>query len=438
MVAKGLFEGLHSLPNLQYSIKKTCYYLLQMTDPAVLIENILPLIQVDLSIDQKQVIVALVDWIHQRKKEFITVGGYAGTGKTTLIAVLRLALKLLFPHRRVAFACYTGKASQVLQQKLQTQNALFPQDFCGTIHSLLYTAVLDEQGKILHWRRNQQLDFDLLIIDEASMITADIWHDLTVFGLPLVVVGDHGQLPPIQNTAGTQTFNLMAQPELKLEVIHRQAEHNPILHIAQLARDEGKIPFKKFSSHVMKLSRDSEEASEIFERIAAQRDEEVLILCARNKTRILLNKQVRSLRGYESEQPQVGETVICLKNNYDAEGGAIYNGMVGTLDAIKNKDAHWYDVELRFQDTQRMFRGEISRHQFHQEKFIEKVEGLPYARIGNRFDFGYALTVHKAQGSQAKTVVLFEEFMPYADEDEHRRWLYTAVTRATDQLYIFG
>jgi len=156
------------------------------------------------------------------------VGGYAGTGKTTLISLLRQLIYDQTPQKRVAFACYTGKAAQVLKSKLTEQNTIYPQDFCGTIHSLMYTAQTDVDGKILAWRRNLTIPYDLLIVDEASMVTEDIWRDLCKYQLPIVAVGDHGQLPPIGGN-----FNLMENPQLRLEKIHRQ-EHNNRLLISPL------------------------------------------------------------------------------------------------------------------------------------------------------------------------------------------------------------
>jgi exodeoxyribonuclease V len=165
-----------------------------------------------LSPDQDRVLLALMSWLREKPSLFITVGGYAGTGKTTLVSVLRAIIKELYPNYKVAFACYTGKASQVLKQKLVAQKAIQPKDFCGTIHSLMYTAVTSEDGQILRWKRNAELPYDLIIIDEASMVTSDIWNDLTKYGLPMIAVGDHGQLPPIDSA-----FNLMDNPELRLE-----------------------------------------------------------------------------------------------------------------------------------------------------------------------------------------------------------------------------
>ena len=384
-----------------------------------------------LSADQETVITALIAWMREKPSLSITVGGYAGTGKTTLISVLRAVIKELYPDKHVAFACYTGKASQVLKQKLSTQHVVQPKDFSGTIHSLMYTAVTDDDGRILRWKRNAELPFQLIIIDEASMVTSDIWRDLLAYGIPIIAVGDHGQLPPIESA-----FNLMESPELRLETIHRQAQGNPIIEIATLARQTGKIPFKRFNETVIKLDRRNEDTMEMFEQWITQYSKESLVLCARNKTRVQLNKHIREVRGFTEPTPQIGETLICLKNNYEASGGPIYNGMLGTLKRIEEKYIHWFDVDIAFHDEQRTFSGKISRHQFLQEKLVDSVKDLHYTKIGDRFDYGYALTVHKAQGSQAKTVVVFEEYAPYMTDEEWRRWLYTAVTRASERLLI--
>ncbi len=385
----------------------------------------------NLSPDQAKVVDQLVSWLKNHPAQYITVGGYAGTGKTTLVSILRTLIKELYPKHRIAFACYTGKASQVLKQKLTAQNALYPNDFCGTIHSLIYTAVTDEDGKILTWKKNPELPYDLIIIDEASMVTSDIWKDLSTYGLPMIAVGDHGQLPPIDSQ-----FNLMDNPQLRLETIHRQAEGNPIIEVATIARQTGQIPFKNFNNHVRKVDRNIEDTTELFQQWLLPHSKDTLVLCARNKTRIALNKHIRELLGFTSETPQVGETVICLKNNYETSGGPIYNGMLGTIKRIEPKYIFWHDVDIEFHDESRLFSGNISQPQFNQEKVLEKVKGLHYTRIGDRFDFGYALTVHKAQGSQAKTVVVYEEYAPYMTDEEWRRWLYTAVTRASERLLI--
>ncbi len=163
-----------------------------------------------------------------------------------------------------------------------------------------------------------------------------------------------------------------------------------------------------------------------------------MLLCGNNWTRVSLNKRVRNLRGYESEMPQVRERLICLKNNYNSEGGPLYNGMIGEVLKITENGEDWYEAEIDFAEQNQVFSGKISKHQFNNKEVVENVKGLPRTLIGDRFDFGYALTVHKAQGSQAETVILFEERSKYWDDEQWRRWLYTAVTRAVTNLYIIG
>jgi len=387
----------------------------------------------DYSTDQQKILNHLLKWSTQNDSAFITVGGYAGTGKTTLIGAFRQELQRRSPQIKVGFACYTGKASQILKQKLQEQNAVYPDDFCGTIHSLIYSPMVDDEGKITSWRRNLEIPYQLLVIDEASMITEEIWSDLCSYHLPIIAVGDHGQLPPIGGE-----FNLMQNPQLRLEQLHRHAQGNPIIEIATLARTTGAIPYQTFSPTVKKIPRNSDEVNDLCENLLSSVNSDVLLLCGNNWTRTALNKRVRQLRAYESTQPQLHESLICLKNNYTAEGGPIYNGMIGQLEKLTVAGDDWYEVEIYFPDQDQLYQGKISQHQFNQEKVIETVKSLPRSLIGDRFDFGYALTVHKAQGSQAETVMVFEERSKYWDQEQWQRWLYTAVTRAVKNLYIVG
>jgi exodeoxyribonuclease-5 len=95
-----------------------------------------------------------------------------------------------------------------------------PEDYVGTIHSLMYFPETDDvSGMILGWHRREWLEFDFIFVDEASMVGKEIWEDLLAYGVPIVAIGDHGQLPPI----GKDNFNLMEDPEYVLTEIHRQA-----------------------------------------------------------------------------------------------------------------------------------------------------------------------------------------------------------------------
>jgi len=390
-------------------------------------------IDLPLSEDQQSVLKDLVEWISRSEEPFITVGGYAGTGKTTLIGVLRQVIKQSSPEARVAFACYTGKAGQVLGNKLADQRAVYKGDKMGTIHSLMYEPEMDDQGRVLKWVRNKVIEQDLIVIDEASMVDERIWKDLLAYGIRIIAVGDHGQLPPIEGR-----FNLMDNPKLKLEKIHRQAEGNAILKIATFARERGVIPALDFGPTVRKLRKRSYEAQELCEEIFNSSDDETMVLCGYNKTRVKLNQAMRGRRDRSSPLPESGDKVICVKNIYENESGPIYNGMQGYVERIEPDGEHWYEAEIYFPDEDRYFRGKISKYQFGMETMVDTVPGLHYKQIGERFDFGYALTVHKAQGSQARRVLLFEEQFPRWDREQWKRWLYTGVTRAVEELYIIG
>ncbi len=386
-----------------------------------------------LSSDQKFVLESLLSWIRNPKNGFITVGGYAGTGKTTITAILRTLLKKQSPDLAVSFACFTGKASQVLKSKLVEQKSIFKGDTIGTLHSLMYKPKIDKNGQIVGWKKVSDINCDLIIIDEASMITQDMWRDICSYGVPIIAIGDHGQLPPVGDS-----YSLMDKPNLRLETIHRHAQDNPILQVATLARTTGKIPFQNFSSIVRKVPKHSLEAEEIIDKIFNSFNDNTLILCGRNVTRVRLNQQIRSRLDFSSDEPVVGEQVICLKNNYKNLTRPIYNGMIGKLIKLAPSEKHWYEAEILFHGEEIPYQGKISRYQFHKEKYLEEVKGIHYSEIGDRFDFGYALTVHKSQGSQAQRVLLFEEPSTYWDNELWNRWLYTAVTRAVKELYIIG
>lgn len=392
--------------------------------------------KIKLSDDQLVAFERLHEWAMKPAGASLTLGGFAGTGKTTLISLLRKELRRVQPSMRVAFAAYTGKASQVLRSTLEEASALYPEDSCGTIHSLLYSAQTDKEGKLLYWKRNKEIEAELIVIDEASMVTGEIWNDLLSCDKPIIALGDHGQLPPISGS-----FNLMEKPDIVLEKIHRQAEGNPIIQLAHLARTTGAVPAGTFSKSVRKFSHEVHDASEIntvIDHLFENYHDDMMILCGRNKTRTQINAAIRLKLGRENGEPEVGDKVVCLKNNYDQVFAPIYNGMIGVIEEIAPHKEHWYEAMVDFPEEGRQFQGLIVKSQFGAPSLVEAIEGVKHKELGDRFDFGYALTVHKAQGSQARTVVLFEERFQKSDDEQWRRWLYTAITRARENLYIIG
>ncbi|HEQ65432.1 MAG TPA: DUF2075 domain-containing protein [bacterium] len=387
-----------------------------------------------LSIDQQKCKEAVIDWYKSsRKKQFITLGGYAGTGKTTLIATISQDLRKINKKISIAFCSYTGKATQVFKHKLEEQKAISPSDSISTIHSLIYSPILNLDEEIAGWKLKDEIKADLIIVDESSMLSESIWNDLTSYNLPIIAVGDHGQLPPIEGK-----FNLMEKPQLRLEKIHRQAEENPIIKWSIVAREEGEIPIiSEYSEHgvVKKFSRRDPDSQEEIGDLLESFNEDLLVLCGYNWTRLKLNEHIRKSRGNFTEKPIIDERVICLRNNHEEN---IYNGMLGRILKINEAEKGWYFAEIEMDGESSNYTGLISVEQFNNPKSMNFTNNRSKIMKGDLFDFGYALTVHKSQGSQSPKVLLFEERFKSMDDDMWRRWLYTGITRAENELYIVG
>jgi exodeoxyribonuclease-5 len=388
-----------------------------------------------LSPDQAEALRQIAAWYRTKSQPYLTLGGYAGTGKTTLVAYLRLKLREFDDEARVAFCAYTGKAARVLQEKLKEQKVPRRRDSVSTIHSLIYTAEEGAGGAPV-WTLKEELERDLIIVDEASMVDEAVWRDLLSFGIPVLAVGDHGQLPPV----GSE-FNLMAEPMIRLERIYRQAADSPIIEMATLARATGELPVREYGAGVRKLDRAAPETGLIVQEFLESWRPELLVLCGYNKTRQQLNAAIRAARDVESPEPASGDQVVCLRNNRRAR---VYNGMTGRIRYCVPAPAHldperrWYEAEIALDGEDYGFSGYILREQFGTAETVKRPPLAPGGQPGDLWDFGYALTVHKAQGSQADRVLVFEERFPRSTDEDWRRWLYTAVTRAVTELTVIG
>jgi len=387
-----------------------------------------------LSQDQASALREIGAWYRAKSSPFLTLGGYAGTGKTTLIAYLRKALGDFDSDASVAFCAYTGKAARVLQERLRDHKVMRRGDSVSTIHSLIYTTE-ESKGGVPRWVRKDALTRDLIIVDEASMVDRTIWDDLLAFGIPILAVGDHGQLPPVGNT----TFNLMENPQIRLDRIFRQAEDSPIIDVATLARQTGVIPVGEFGTGVRKLDRALPETGVMAQELLDSWRPDLLILCGYNATRTKLNTAIRQMRDVETPEPQSGDQVVCLRNNRTKH---VFNGMIGRIvrvvPALGDDEGEWYEAEIELEGEDYTYTGYILRRQFGAMETVKDAPRAPDGDRGDLWDFGYALTVHKAQGSQADRVLIFEERFAKSSDEDWRRWLYTAVTRAVTELTIIG
>jgi exodeoxyribonuclease-5 len=337
-----------------------------------------------LSEEQKHVIKEIMSF----KKEEVRLGGYGGTGKSTVIK----HLAELLPEFKVC--AYTGKAVSVLKKKgIEAQ----------TIHSLIYRAFTDENNKV-RFSLSPSLECEGIIVDEASMVSEIIYRDLKWFGKPMIFVGDHGQLEPIGDK-----FNLMSEPDYRLETIHRNA--GEIAHFAQHIR-MGYRPsgwqFKGSGEKIKFVPKGSHP------QLASKVDQ---VICAFNKTRAEMNMVAREQFRMDSLGPCVGDRVMCLKNNKQM---GLFNGMQGEVAMVYPDGAFAFESDGCVMDVP------YDKNTFNQVKYEFEQDGpIP-------FDYAYAITAHRAQGSEYDKVMVLEQ---RCDLWDHRRWAYTAASRAKELLY---
>lgn len=394
----------------------------------------------DLSEDQHRVYDAMISWFNDWRGlgQLLTLGGYAGTGKSTVISVLARQLKC-----RVAYAAFTGKAANVLKQKLRAQGAWA--SYVGTIHGLIYHAEKDDKENPIGFKMKDHLDFDLIILDEASMLGEEIMRDILSFGIPVLAVGDHGQLPPIEGK-----FNLMEDPQLRLEKVHRLAEGNPIIQLSAYVREYGELPSRAnfiAASEFITYVRPKDLREQLTSLYAGAKTgfdlSNIAILCYSNSKRRMANNLARELRWgtKEDDPPQQGDLVICLRNAL----GFLFNGMRARVLSVQDAGRLWYYNTVLFDEENIELKAMMFRPQFNRNGTINHYDDIREhgfyqqgwgKQLGLLFDFGYALTVHKSQGSAFQDVFLLYERPMSVPDDDFRRWLYTAVTRSSKRLAI--
>jgi exodeoxyribonuclease V len=354
---------------------------------------------------------AVADWLQEkparRTRKIFRLFGYAGTGKTTLARHIAESV-----DGKVHFAAFTGKAAMVMRSK-----------GCAgatTIHSLIYRA--RESGEEVPnfelWDDAPVSKARLIVIDECSMVDAELGRDLMSFGVPVLVLGDPAQLPPIQGGG----FFTEAEPDAMLTEVHRQAQDDPIVRLSMEIR-AGHSLEPGIYGETQVVRRDGLDPQRVLD--ADQ------VLVGRNATRRAYNMRMRERRGITEPLPVAGDKLVCLRNNRKK---GLFNGGLWN---VKERGARKSGVmTMRLLPDEGMGGGRAIKVSVRPECFIGGIEDFEWARRKryDEFDYGYVLTVHKAQGSQWDDVVLFDE--SFAFQDTRDRWLYTGVTRAAKKLTV--
>lgn len=322
------------------------------------------------------------------------LAGPAGSGKSTCLSYLIQD----FPN--YAVCAYTGKAANVLRRKGIAD--------ANTIHSTIYQLEENEKGKLrFRLKPRHKLGVQGFFIDEASMVSEDIFKDLLSYNLPLVFIGDHAQLEPIGNG-----FNIMKKPDYILEKIHRNA--STIAKFANHIR-QGNTPdsFPSFDETVILCNKKDLKAQE-----GAEYDQ---VICGYNKTRNDWNSRIRRVKGF-AKTLNKNEKLICLKNNRDL---GVFNGMQGTVAKI------FTDGRILFDNGEEILKLFINYDQLGADKLLNEAhDDIETAYC----DYGYCITCHKAQGDEWNSVCVIEEKPFRADGWDQKRWAYTAASRAKNKL----
>ena len=371
----------------------------------------------DFSPQQDSALRAVADWLKAKPgkgstPQLFRLFGYAGTGKTTLARHLAESV-----DGRVSYAAFTGKAALVMRAKGCAG--------ASTIHSLIYKAreSSEEIPSFELWDDAPASKAKLIVIDECSMVDAELGRDLLSFGIPVLVLGDPAQLPPIQGAG----FFTEAEPDAMLTEVHRQAQDDPIVRLSMMVREGERLEPGRYGDSEVVLRSDFDPDRVI---------EADQILVGRNNTRRAYNTRLRERLGREEGLPVAGDKLVCLRNNRKK---ALFNGGLWTVKE-RGIGKSGNILTMRIAPDADLSGSALGvkgvKVSVRRECFLGGIEDYDWAQRKkyDEFDYGYVLTVHKSQGSQWDDVVLFDE--SFAFPDSRARWLYTGITRAAKKLTV--
>jgi exodeoxyribonuclease-5 len=368
---------------------------------------------------QREALARIDAWLKSGTTPFFYLAGYAGTGKSTLASEIARR-----QGGNVKFGAFTGKAAEVMRRK--------GCDGACTIDRLIYRPAIATSCdadppcdyphcvKRCRYRRERHVgrelnevsevtDADLVIIDEVSMVGEQMGEDLLSFGVPILVLGDEAQLPPIRDLG----YFTNGQPDFQLTEVHRQAFGSPIITLATRVREGKALRRGRYGDSAVIGRVDVEEMLEHSQ-----------IICGRHVTRHEINRMVREALGYGGPTPEQGEKVICLKNDHRK---GLRNGTIWTVVEATPTDDGFVEMEIENEEGERV---EVLAPEEGFSSHNGNGQDLP----GNPFAFGYCITAHKSQGSQWPSVLVLDE--SYVFREHSQRWLYTSLTRAVDRVTV--
>jgi exodeoxyribonuclease-5 len=368
-------------------------------------------------------------WYLSSAAQVFYLAGYAGTGKTTLGS----AIKDLLGISPVEYASLTGKAASVMAAKGCIG--------ATTIHRLIYRPLIEflcraeppcgptsyagspcGRERCIHrreapagWTLNDESrirNADLVIIDEISMVGEKLGKDLLSFGKKILVLGDKGQLPRIDEW--DVGFFTDRTPDFELTEIHRQALGSPVIQLATAVRNGNRLQPGRYGDSVV-TDKNRMAVTDLLLH------DQVII--GTHATRADINQRIRRKLGFGGDVPQAGERVLCEKNDHLL---GLHNGTIWTVvNAVPDRH-EFLDMTIKSDDG----------------RVIDVVAPIPaFTAIKgastypkNPFSFAYAITCHKSQGSQWNSVCVFDESGKW--KEDRFKWTYAAITRAAKRVTV--
>ena len=397
---------------------------------------------------------------YQLGMPYTVISGYAGSGKSTLVKFIISALNI--PDEQVAYVAYTGKAANVLKNK-GCPNAT-------TAHKLLYHARQTKNGNYVFTpKKTLEGNYELIVVDEVSMLPQELWYQLLSHGVYVLALGDPGQLSPPKD----ETNPILEKPHVFLDEIMRQAQESAIIRLSMHIR-EGK-DFRTFPTV-------SGEVRIIPHKWMFEDENQTLlqasqIICGTNAQRFDLNDKIRKLMG-RGPIPEPDDKIIGLKNHWDDisdQGNALTNGAIGHIipkehilqtypntvkfkgfmptdilvaDFITDDGDTFKDLPIDYQGLTTNRPALTGAQEYtlggYNKSLEKKIEQYGYSVvkpliIPYSFNYGYAITCWKSQGSEYPYVLGYDcNWLRKKDTEEYKKYLYTLVTRAENAVILVG
>ena len=430
-----------------------------------------------------------------KKDDVFLLKGFAGTGKTTLVATLVSSLWKV--KMSSVLMAPTGRAAKVMS--VYSGNKAF------TIHKKIYFPKKQSGGGIQFVLAPNKHRNTVFIVDEASMIpdapadsklfeNGSLLDDLMFYvysghNCKLILIGDTAQLPPVKLELSPAldenrlSLNYNKEVEcLELDEVMRQSDDSGILFNATNLREQLQSDFFedfKFDlaqyKDIVRLIDGNEIQEAIDSSYGENGKEQTAIIVRSNKRANLYNQNIRERILFLDNEISVGDYMMVVKNNYfwlkpNSEAGFIANGdIIEVLELFAIKELYGFKFaevkvkmvdypnqkpfetvllldtittvtpSLSYEDGNKLYQ-EVMKDYAHEKSKYRKFLGVKNNRFFNALQvkFSYAITCHKSQGGQWDTVFVEQPYLPNGVDKDYLRWLYTAVTRAERQLYLIG